>query len=157
MAGYPPSLPFSDGFTTYRHSKRAVAQLTKETGVRFTVEGVRISAVAAVFVHPPLTENNVGNPDVHARMKRLHPMGRMVQQEEVTFLALDDAAFATASVWPVDGRYTVRQDGTLSNCAMETVPSKHPRVKRLFEMTFLVAEDLQLCGKQDCHESAGNG
>lgn len=131
--------------------------MTKEMSVRFTIEGVRISSVAGVFVYSPLTENIVGNPDVHARLKRLRPMGRMVQPEAEAFLALDDASFATASVWPVDGWHTAQQDGTLSDCVEETVPQNHPQVRRLFEMTFLVAEDLQLRGKQDCHESAENG
>ena len=49
MVGYPTSLPFSDGFTAYPHSKGAVAQMTKEMGVRFAVEGVRINAVAPGF------------------------------------------------------------------------------------------------------------
>lgn len=112
MVGYPTSLPFSDGFTAYPHSKGAVAQMTKEMGVRFAVEGVRINAVAPGFVYSPLTENVVGNPEVHAEMKRLHPMGRMGQPEEiaavVAFLASDEASFVTASVWPVDGGYTAQ-------------------------------------------------
>jgi len=112
MVGYPTSLPFSDGFTAYPHSKGAVAQMTKEMGVRFAVAGVRINAVAPGFVYSPLTENVVGNPEVHAEMKRLHPMGRMGQPEEiasvVAFLASDDASFVTASVWPVDGGYTAQ-------------------------------------------------
>ena len=112
MVGYPTSLPFSDGFTAYPHSKGAVAQMTREMGVRFGVEGVRINAVAPGFVYSPLTENVVGNPEVHAEMKRLHPMGRMGQPEEiaavVAFLASDEASFVTASVWPVDGGYTAQ-------------------------------------------------
>ncbi len=112
MVGYPTSLPFSDGFTAYPHSKGAVAQMTREMGVRFGVDGVRVNAVAPGFVYSPLTENVVGDPEVHAEMRRLHPMGRMGEPEEiaavVAFLASDDASFVTASVWPVDGGYTAQ-------------------------------------------------
>lgn len=112
MVGYPTSLPFSDGFTAYPHSKGAVAQMTREMGVRFGVDGVRINAVAPGFVYSPLTENVVGDPEVHAEMRRLHPMGRMGEPEEiaavVAFLASDEASFVTASVWPVDGGYTAQ-------------------------------------------------
>ena len=112
MVGYPTSLPFSDGFTAYPHSKGAVAQMTREMGVRFGVDGVRVNAVAPGFVYSPLTENVVGDPEVHAEMRRLHPMGRMGEPEEiaavVAFLASDEASFVTASVWPVDGGYTAQ-------------------------------------------------
>ena len=112
IVAYPTSLPFSDGFTAYPHSKGAVVQMTKEMGVRFASEGVRINAVAPAFVYTPLTANVISDPVTYAEMRRLHPMGRMGQPEEiaavVAFLASEDASFVTASVWPVDGGYTAQ-------------------------------------------------
>lgn len=131
--------------------------MTKEKGARFAVKGVRINAGAPVFVYSPFTENIVGTPDVHAKIKRLHMMGRRGQPKEVAFLALDDASVVTASVWPVNGWQTAQKEGTLSHCIVETGSPKHPLIKQQFEMTFLVAGDLQLRDKQDCRESAGNG
>ena len=131
MVGYPTSLPFSDGFTPYPHSKGAVAQMTREMGVRFGVEGVRINAVAPGFVYSPLTENVVGDPEVHAEMKRLHPMGRMGQPEEiaavVAFLASDEASFVTASVWPVDGGLY----GAVGRLALSTKHGRLPKSDKL--------------------------
>ena len=110
LVGYPPSLPFSDGFSAYPHSKGAVIQLTRDLGVRLAQEGIRVNAVCPGFVYTPLTANVTGDPEVHETMCRLHPMGRMGQPEEIAaviaFLASDEASFVAAAVWPVDGGYT---------------------------------------------------
>ena len=112
MVGYPSSLPISDGFTAYPHSKGAVIQMTREMGVRFAGEGIRVNAVAPGFVYSALTANVTADEGVHAEMQRLHPMGRLGRPEEiaavVSFLASDDASFVTAAVWPVDGGYTAQ-------------------------------------------------
>ncbi|MCZ6672637.1 MAG: SDR family oxidoreductase [Verrucomicrobia bacterium] len=110
LVGYSKSLPFSDGFNPYPASKGAVAQLTRDMGVRLAGEGIRINAVCPGFVYTALTENVTGNPEVHETMRNLHPMGRMGQAEEianvVSFLASDEASFVAAAIWPVDGGYT---------------------------------------------------
>ena len=57
--------------------------MTREMGVRFAAEGVRINAVAPGLVYSPLTENVVGDLEVNAEMRRLHPMGRIGGTEEI--------------------------------------------------------------------------
>jgi NAD(P)-dependent dehydrogenase (short-subunit alcohol dehydrogenase family) len=110
LVGYPTALPFSDGFSAYPQSKGAVVQLTRDLGVRVAREGIRVNAVCPGFVYTALTANVTGNHDVHDTMKKLHPMGRLGQPEEIAnvilFLASDEASFVTAAVWPVDGGYT---------------------------------------------------
>ena len=110
LVGYPTSLPFSDGFTAYPHSKGAVVQLTRDMGVRLAQEGIRINAVCPGFVYTALTENVIDDPEVHETMRKLHALGRMGQPEEIAnviaFLASDEASFVAAAVWPVDGGYT---------------------------------------------------
>lgn len=110
LVGYPPSLPFSDGFSAYPQSKGALVQLTRDLGVRVAREGIRVNAVCPGFVYTALTANVTGNPSVHETMCNLHPMGRMGQPEEIAnvilFLASEEASFVTAAVWPVDGGYT---------------------------------------------------
>ena len=49
LVGYPTALPFSDGFNPYPHSKGAVAQMTRDMGVRLAKEGIRVNAVCPGF------------------------------------------------------------------------------------------------------------
>ena len=112
LVGYPTSLPFSDGFTPYPHSKGAIVQLTRDMGVRLAAEGIRINAVCPGFVYTPLTANVTGDDEVHAAMRSLHPLGRMGRPEEIArviaFLASDEASFIVAAAIPVDGGYTAQ-------------------------------------------------
>lgn len=110
LAGYPTSLPFSDGFSAYPQSKGAVVQLTRDLGVRLAQEGIRVNAVCPGFVYTALTSNVTGDEAVHREMQRLHPMGRLGQPDEIAnviaFLASDEASFVAGALWPVDGGYT---------------------------------------------------
>ena len=110
LVGYPTSLPFSDGFSAYPHSKGAVLQMTRDMGVRLAAEGIRVNAVCPGFVYTPLTANVTEDPETHDKMCALHPMGRLGQPEEIAsviaFLASNEASFVAGATWPVDGGYT---------------------------------------------------
>lgn len=112
MVGYPTALPFSDGFNPYPHSKGAVAQMTRDMGVRLAKESIRVNAVCPGFIYTSLTENVTGDEEIHETMKSLHPLGRMGKAEEVAaviaFLASDDASFVAGATWTVDGGYTAQ-------------------------------------------------
>lgn len=110
LVGYPTSLPFSDGFSAYPHSKGAVIQMTRDMGVRLASEGIRINAVCPGFVYTALTANVTNNPEVLQKMESLHPVGRLGNADEIAnviaFLASDEASFVAGAAWTVDGGYT---------------------------------------------------
>ncbi len=112
FTGYPTSLEFSDGFNPYPSSKGAVSQLTRDMGVRFAGEGIRVNAVAPGFVHTTLTENVTRNPEILGTLNGLHPIGRMGTAGEIAnviaFLASDEASFVNGAVWMVDGGYSAQ-------------------------------------------------
>lgn len=112
FGGYPNALPFSDGFSPYPASKGAVAQLTRDMGVRLIREGIRVNAVCPGFVYTGLTEKATDVPEVHETMKALHPIGRLGRSEEVAnviaFLASDEASFVVAATWLVDGGWAAQ-------------------------------------------------
>ncbi len=110
--GYPTTLPFTDGFNPYPSSKGAIAQFTKDLGVRLASEGIRVNAVCPGFVYTSLTENVTQNPTTHKTMTELHPMGRLGEAKEIAaviaFLASEEASFVTGANWLVDGGYTAQ-------------------------------------------------
>lgn len=112
FTGYPTALGFSDGFNPYPSSKGAVSQLTRDMGVRFAAEGIRVNAVAPGFVHTSLTANVTRNPETLKTLNALHPAGRMGSADEVAnviaFLASDEASFVNGAVWMVDGGYSAQ-------------------------------------------------
>jgi NAD(P)-dependent dehydrogenase (short-subunit alcohol dehydrogenase family) len=93
---------------SYTASKGGVLALSRELGVQFAREGIRVNALCPGPVNTPLlTELFAADPERAARRLVHVPMGRFAEPEEiaaaVTFLASDDASFITASTFLVDG------------------------------------------------------
>ncbi|SEG73532.1 NAD(P)-dependent dehydrogenase, short-chain alcohol dehydrogenase family [Actinacidiphila yanglinensis] len=89
-------------------SKGGVLAMTRELGVQFAREGVRVNALCPGPVDTPLLrELFAKDPERAARRLKHIPMGRFARAEEiaaaVAFLASDDAGFVTASQFLVDG------------------------------------------------------
>jgi NAD(P)-dependent dehydrogenase (short-subunit alcohol dehydrogenase family) len=93
---------------SYTASKGGVLALSRELGVQFARQGVRVNALCPGPVNTPLlTELFAKDPERAARRLVHIPMGRFGEASEIAaaaaFLASDDASFVTASTFLVDG------------------------------------------------------
>ncbi len=93
---------------SYTASKGGVVALSRELGVEFAREGIRVNALCPGPVDTPLLRELFAADPERAARRLVHiPMGRFAEATEVAaaaaFLASDDASFITASTFLVDG------------------------------------------------------
>jgi NAD(P)-dependent dehydrogenase (short-subunit alcohol dehydrogenase family) len=92
----------------YTASKGGVLAMSRELGVQFAREGIRVNALCPGPVDTPLLQTLFAADPQRAQRRLVHvPMGRFARAEEiaaaVAFLGSDDASFITASTFLVDG------------------------------------------------------
>lgn len=93
---------------SYSASKGGVLTMTRELGVQFAREGIRVNALCPGPVNTPLLQELFAKDAERAARRLVHiPMGRFGEPEEmanaVLFLASDESSFVTASTFLVDG------------------------------------------------------
>ncbi|HQU26280.1 MAG TPA: 3-oxoacyl-ACP reductase [Acidimicrobiales bacterium] len=93
---------------SYTASKGGVLSMSRELGVQFARQGVRVNALCPGPVNTPLLRELFAKDPERAARRLVHvPMGRFAEAEEIAsavcFLASDDASFITASTFLVDG------------------------------------------------------
>jgi NAD(P)-dependent dehydrogenase (short-subunit alcohol dehydrogenase family) len=93
---------------SYTASKGGVLSMSRELGVQFARQGIRVNALCPGPVNTPLLQELFAKDPERAARRLVHiPMGRFADAEEiaaaVAFLASDDSSFITAAEFLVDG------------------------------------------------------
>ncbi len=93
---------------SYTASKGGVLAMSRELGVQFARQGIRVNALCPGPVNTPLLKELFAKDPERAARRLVHvPVGRFAEPEElaaaVAFLASDDASFITGASFLVDG------------------------------------------------------
>lgn len=93
---------------SYSASKGGVLSMSRELGVQFARQGIRVNALCPGPVNTPLLRELFAKDEERAARRLVHvPMGRFGEPEEmanaVLFLASDESSFITANTFLVDG------------------------------------------------------
>ena len=93
---------------SYTASKGAVLALSRELGVEFARQGVRVNALCPGPVNTPLLQELFAKDPEKAARRLVHlPAGRFAEPREIAgaalFLASDDSTYVNATTFLVDG------------------------------------------------------
>lgn len=93
---------------SYTASKGGVLSMSRELGVQFARQGVRVNALCPGPVNTPLLQELFAKDPEKAARRLVHlPMGRFAEATEIAnaalFLASDESSYITASTFLVDG------------------------------------------------------
>ena len=107
-ASFVATLGAATSQISYTASKGGVLAMSREMGVEFARQGVRVNALSPGPVDTPLLRELFAKDPERAARRLVHvPMGRFGRTEEmanaVLFLASDESSFITASNFLVDG------------------------------------------------------
>ncbi|MBW8805523.1 MAG: SDR family oxidoreductase, partial [Catenulisporales bacterium] len=107
-ASFVATLGSATSQISYTASKGGVLAMSRELGVQFAKQGIRVNALSPGPVNTPLLKELFAKDPERAARRLVHvPRGSFAEPEEiaaaVAFLASDDSSFVTASNFLVDG------------------------------------------------------
>jgi NAD(P)-dependent dehydrogenase (short-subunit alcohol dehydrogenase family) len=107
-ASFVATLGAATSQISYTASKGGVLALSRELGVQFARQGVRVNALCPGPVDTPLLRELFAKDPVAAARRLVHvPMGRFARAEEIAgaalFLASDESSYVNAATFLVDG------------------------------------------------------
>jgi NAD(P)-dependent dehydrogenase (short-subunit alcohol dehydrogenase family) len=106
LAGDGPDSP------SYTASKGAVVNLTRELGVRWAPESIRVNSIAPGWFHSEMTETDLSSPSGLEFVESRTPLGRVGAEDELdgalVFLASEASSYVTGHTLVVDGGWTAR-------------------------------------------------
>ncbi|MSP14080.1 MAG: glucose 1-dehydrogenase [Chloroflexi bacterium] len=102
----------------YSTSKGAVMSITRSVAMDFVTKGIRANAICPGTVHTPFVEGYLeryfsdNKDEVRRQLHARQPVGRMGRPDEIAtaalYLASEEAAFVTGSMFVIDGGWTAR-------------------------------------------------
>ena len=98
------------GRAAYSATKGALIALTRNMAIDLAPRNIRVNCVCPGFVRTPLVQAIFDDPERHARLLNLHPLGRLGEPEDVAaavlFLASEEARWITGISMPIDGGFS---------------------------------------------------
>lgn len=97
-------------FTAYSATKAGLHGLTRTVAAAYAADGIRVNTVVPAYTETPLVSTISEDPSERSAIVGRIPLGRAGTPRDVegimVFLASEDGAFATGSLFAVDGGMT---------------------------------------------------
>jgi len=96
----------------YNASKAAVHMITKSLASDFADKNIRVNAIAPGYIRTEMTQGGIDDKEMFSIWKKMTPMGRVGEPEEIAaaalFLCTPASSYVSGEVLVVDGAYVTR-------------------------------------------------